>query len=197
MIAALRGKVIERRPQGVVIDVQGVGYLVHCTEATAAKLPVGSEASLRVHTAVREDAIELFGFCSELEETLFHELLRVPNVGPKSALAILGGGTPEEIAQAIVAGDLARLRKLPGVGKKTAERLVLDLRDRLAPHAKAHAAASAPAVPMEAGVDSLLIALEALGFRPAEAEQRARLARARLGEDAPVEELVKVALRSA
>lgn len=197
MIGALRGKVLERRPQGLVLDVNGVGYLVVCTEATSAKLPVGTEASLRIHTAVREDAIELFGFVTELEETLFHELLRVQGIGPRSAMGILGGGAPEEIVQAIVAGDLARLKKLPGVGKKTAERLVLDLRERLAPFAGTPVA-HAPAAPVAGGeIDRLLLALEALGFRPAEAEQRAALARARLGPQASEEELVKAALRSA
>ena len=194
MIGFLRGKVLERRPQGLLLDVNGVGYLVSCTEATAARLPIGSEASLRIHTAVREDAIELFGFAAELEETLFHELLRVQGIGPRSALGILGGGAPEEIVHAIVGEDFARLRKLPGVGKKTAERLVLDLRDRLAPYAKSRPAPVSPAP--TAKTDGLLLALEALGFRPAEAEQRAALARARVGEDASEEELVKAALRN-
>lgn len=193
MIGALRGKVLERRPQGVVLDVQGVGYLVSLTEATSARLPIGAEAALRIHTAVREDAIELFGFLTELEEILFHELLRVQGIGPRMAMGILGGGAPEEIAQAIAAEDYGRLKKLPGVGKKTAERLVVDLRDRLAPYAKG-APRPAPTPPPEG--DSLLLALEALGFRTAEAEQRAALARARIGEAASVEALVKEALRA-
>lgn len=195
MIGSLRGKVQERRAQGIVIDVGGVGYMVICTEATAARLPAGTEASLRIHTAVREDAIELFGFATELEELLFQELLRVQGIGPRSAMGILGGGAPEEIAAAIVGGDLARLKKLPGVGKKTAERLVLDLRERLAPYARSPEAAPAPA-PAASEVDGLLLALQALGFRPSEAEQRAALARKKVGADASEEELVKAALQA-
>lgn len=195
MIAHLRGTVLERRPQGVVLDVNGVGYLVVCTEATAARHPVGSQANLRIHTAVREDAIELFGFSSELEETLFQELLRVQGIGPRMAMGILSGGSPQEIAAAIAAGDLARLKKLPGVGKKTAERLVVDLRDRLAPFVGSLPPKVAPA-PTTRSVDELLVALEALGYRSAEAEQRAAFARKKLGEEAPVEELVKEALRA-
>lgn len=195
MIAHLRGTVLERRPQGVVLDVNGVGYLVVCTEATAARHPVGSQASFRIHTAVREDAIELFGFSSELEETLFQELLRVQGIGPRMAMGILSGGSPQEIAAAIAAGDLARLKKLPGVGKKTAERLVVDLRDRLAPFVGSLPPKVAPA-PTTRSVDELLVALEALGYRSAEAEQRAAFARKKLGEEAPVEELVKEALRA-
>jgi Holliday junction DNA helicase RuvA len=195
VIAHLRGTVLERRPQGVVLDVNGVGYLVVCTDATAARHPVGSQASFRIHTAVREDAIELFGFSSELEETLFHELLRVQGIGPRMAMGILAGGSPQEIAAAIAGGDLARLKKLPGVGKKTAERLVVDLRERLAPFVGSTPARIAPP-PTSPTVDELLVALEALGYRAAEAEQRAAFARKKLGAEAPVEELVKEALRA-
>lgn len=194
MIAFLRGKVIERRSQGIVLEVGGVGYLVNCTEATAARLPVGSEGSLRIHTSVREDAIELFGFATELEELLFHELLRVQGIGPRLAMGILGGGSPEEIARAIATEDHASLRKLPGVGKKTAERLVVDLRERLAPYASSRPAPAPAPSPRE--TDNLLLALEALGFRQAEAEQRAAHARTKLGKGVPVEELVKEALRA-
>lgn len=196
MIARLHGTVVERRSQGLVLDVGGVGYLVLCTDATAARHPVGSQATLRIHTSVREDAIELYGFASELEEVLFHELLRVQGIGPRMALGILAGGEPRDIAAAIVAGDLARLRKLPGVGKKTAERLVVDLRERLALFVGlAHEKAAPVSSPPRAG-DELLLALEALGYRAAEAEWRAAFARKRLGESASVEELVKEALRA-
>lgn len=197
MIAQLKGTIDRKEIDRVILDVNGVGYLVHCAEATAAQLPTGAKITLRIHTAVREDAIELFGFASELEETLFHELTRVPGVGPRSAMNILGGGLPEEIASAIVRGDMARLKKLPGVGKKTAERLVVDLRERLAPWAKATPVAELPVAPAKAPqpMDELLQALAALGYRANEAERLAALARDR-APGGTLEELVKEALRA-
>lgn len=200
MIAQLKGTIERKELESVLVDVNGVGYRVRCSEATVAQLPLGKQVVLRVHTHVREDAIELFGFASELEEILFHELNRVPGVGPRSAMAILGGGTPEEIAAAIVRGDLARLRKLPGVGKKTAERLVVNLRERLAswaagvPQAAGARRGEAEAAP--AAQDELLLALAALGYKPAEAERLAALARSRAPEAASLEELVREALRA-
>lgn len=195
MIAQLRGRVERKTASALVLDVNGVGYLVTCTESTAARLPMGSEATLRIHTAVREDAIDLFGFASELEETLFHELVRVPGVGPRMGMNILSGGSPEEIVAAIVQGDLARLKKLPGVGKKTAERLVVDLRDRLAPFNAAKVVARREEAPAPTR-DELLQALAALGFKPAESERLAAEARSRGGKDASLEVLVKEALRA-
>lgn len=197
MIARLTGEVAERRLQGLVLDVGGVGYLVTCSEAAAAALPMGKRVSLRIHTAVRDDAIELFGFATELEETLFHELIRVPGVGPRVAMNILSGGKPEEIAAAIVAEDFGRLRKLPGVGKKTAERLVVDLRERLAPLVPAQGRqVQQGAAPAPRGEDELLQALLALGYKPGEAERLATTARSRAAPAAPLEELVKEALRA-
>jgi len=198
MIAQLKGVVDRKTATGLVLDVSGVGYLVTCSEATSARLPAGATATIRIHTAVREDAIELFGFATELEEALFHELVRVPGVGPKMAMNILSGGAPEEIAAAIVGGDLARLKKLPGVGKKIAERLVVDLRERLAPFAANTAVARAPA-PVHAPAaprDELLQALAALGYKPAEADRLATEARANTVADAPLDELVRAALRA-
>ncbi len=197
MIAQLKGMVERKTPTAVVLDVNGVGYLITCGERTLAALPAGSTASLRIHMAVREDALELFGFATELEEALFHELIRVPGIGPRLGMNILAGGEPEEIASAIVRGDLARLKKLPGVGKKTAERLVVDLRDRLAPFASASQAAA----PNTAGTpigsrDELLQALAALGYKPTEAERLAAEARSRAADGAALEELVREALRA-
>lgn len=200
MIAQLKGTVDRKNLDSVVLDVNGVGYLVHCGEATLAHLPMGAKVALRIHTAVREDALELFGFAGELEEALFHELLRVPGIGPRSAMGILSGGLPEEIAGAIVRGDLARLKKLPGVGKKTAERLVVDLRDRLAPFVGASPVAELPKTPAKAlplpPQDDLFGALSALGYKPVDAERLAAAARNRAAPDASLEELVKEALRA-
>lgn len=197
MIAQLKGTVERKDADTAVIDVSGVGYLVHLARATLAQLPVGSHAALRIHTAVREDALELYGFAGELEETIFHELIRVPGIGPRMAMNILSGGTPEDIAAAVVQGDMARLKALPGVGKKTAERLVVDLRDRLAPFvagARLPEGRARPAVTPPR--DELLQALGALGYRPVEAERLAAEARSAAGEGASLDELVKAALRA-
>ncbi|AKU91352.1 Holliday junction branch migration protein RuvA [Vulgatibacter incomptus] len=196
MIAQLKGTVDRKAIGGMILDVGGVGYLVTCSETTLARLPTGAQVTMRIHTAVREDAIELFGFSSELEEALFRELIRVQGVGPRAAMNLLSGGEPEEIAAAIVGGDLARLKKLPGVGKKTAERLVLDLRERLASFVPASTPRAAPAVNVVAPKDELFRALEALGFKPAEADRLAAEARGRAAADASLEDLVREALRA-
>lgn len=198
MIAQLKGTIDRKNLDSLVLDVGGVGYLVHCGEATLATLPLGAKVSLRIHTVVREDALDLFGFATELEEMLFHQLIRVPGIGPRIGMNILSGGLPEEIAGAIVNGDLARLRKLPGVGKKTAERLVVDLRERLAPLVGSAPAKDLPLPSRQppAPQDDLLGALTALGFKPADAERFAATARSRAAADASLEELVKEALRA-
>jgi len=197
MIAQLKGTVERKSTGSLILDVNGVGYLITCVESTLARLPSGSTATLRIHTAVRDDAIELFGFATEWEEALFHELIRVPGVGPRLAMGILSGGEPDEIAGAIVQGDLARLKKLPGVGKKTAERLVVDLRERLSHLVGAQSVPGAVTVPPRPEPrDDLLQALSALGYKPAEAERLAAEARAAAGEGAALEALVREALRA-
>ncbi len=198
MIAQLTGTVLRKDEGRLVIGVGGVGYLVHCAVDTLTTIPTGSNATLRIHTNVREDALELYGFLSELEEALFHELCRVPGVGPKTALSILSGAQPVEIARMIVEGDLVRLKKLPGVGKKTAERLVVELPDRLRPlllGLPGGAAISKPAEAKRPAQDDLLLALAELGFKPAEAERMAAAAREK-AKDAPLAQLVREALRA-
>lgn len=198
MIAQLKGTVDRKNLDSLVLDVNGVGYLVHCSEATLATLPMGSRVSMRIHTVVREDALDLFGFATELEEMLFHQLIKVPGIGPRIGMNILSGGLPEEIAGAIVQGDLARLRKLPGVGKKTAERLVVDLREKLGPMVGSAPVKEMPKqMPVPLGPqDDLIGALTALGFKPNDAERFAATARSRAAPDASLEDLVKEALRS-
>lgn len=197
MIAFLAGTV-QRKDEGrIVLLVGGVGYLVHVAADTWAALPASGETSLRIHTVVREDALDLYGFGGELEELLFHELLRVPGVGPRTALSILSGGKPEELAAMIVSGDLPRLKKLPGVGKKTAERLVVELPDRLRPFVgPGRAPAPTPGKRLAAARDELLLALAELGYKPAEAERLAAHARGAAPEDASLEKLVREALRA-
>lgn len=136
MISLLRGTVYERRSDGVVLlTAGGVGYLLGCSSTTLADLPpVGHETELLCHLAVREDAMTLYGFGSEPERDLFHLLLGVQAVGPKLALAALSAGGPDEIATSIAAGDVKRLQQVPGIGKRTAERIVSELREKLAGH---------------------------------------------------------------
>jgi Holliday junction DNA helicase RuvA len=132
MIARLRGRLLDKHPNRVVVDVQGVGYDVHVPLATFTRIgDEGSDVVLRVHTYVREDQITLFGFATSLEQQIFERLIGISGVGPKLALAVLSGLDPVELVQAIERGDLARLTSIPGIGRKTAERIALELRDRL------------------------------------------------------------------
>jgi len=168
MIAFLRGRLLEKHPNRVVVDVNGVGYDVQVPVSSFYGLgDAGSDVALRIHTHVREDAISLFGFGSPLELQLFERLIAVSGIGPKVALAVLSGIEPPELVQAVQRSDIARLTAIPGVGKKTAERIVLELKDRLA----ALAATGTVAAPASAGVpvrDDLLSALLNLGYhRPA------------------------------
>ena len=134
MIAHLRGRVLRKSPQEVIVDVGGVGYRVAIPVSTFYRLgDEGAEVSLRVHTHVREDVIALYGFATPLEHNLFERLISINGVGPKLALSVLSGIEPEELVRAVRGSDVARLTKIPGVGKKTAERIVLELKDRLPP----------------------------------------------------------------
>jgi Holliday junction DNA helicase RuvA len=132
MIARLRGTLVEKGPGRIVVDVGGVGYDVQIPLSTFYPLgEAGSNVELRVHTHVREDALALFGFATPLEHDLFERLISINGVGPKLALAVLSGIEPAELIRAVRGQDLARLTKIPGVGKKTAERIGLELKDRL------------------------------------------------------------------
>lgn len=132
MIAHLRGAVLEKHPNQVIVDVQGVGYELTIPVSTFTALPeAGGEAKLRVHTHVREDAISLFGFSTREEKALFEKLISVSGIGPKLAITILSGLAAPELINAIRNGDLQQLVRIPGIGKKTAERLVLELREKL------------------------------------------------------------------
>lgn len=168
MIGRLRGRVWDRSAGKVVLDVQGVGYEVTVTAQTVA--PVGADLELYVYTHVREDALQLFGFASEVERRLFDLLLAVPNVGPVKAMQVLQ--SPVEVfVQAVASRDAAALAKLPGVGKKTAERILVDLGDKVASLGGAVPSA-APAA--GSGVrNDLVSALLHLGFREPQAEEAA------------------------
>jgi holliday junction DNA helicase RuvA len=165
MIAFLRGRVLEKHPNRVIVDVSGVGYDVAVPLSTfyTAGEP-GAEISLRIHTHVREDQLALFGFATALELAVFERLIAISGIGPKLALAVLSGIEPRELVTAVQRDDVVRLTKIPGVGKKTAERIVLELRDRL-PKAMEAVATGAP--PPSAGDelrDDLTSALVNLGY---------------------------------
>jgi Holliday junction DNA helicase RuvA len=132
MIAHLRGRVLEKHPTRIIVETAGVGYELHVPLSSFSAIgEPGSEVALRVHTHVREDAIQLFGFATPLELSLFDRLVAVSGIGPRLALSLLSGIAPTELVQAVAASDVARLVSIPGIGKKTAERIVLELKDKL------------------------------------------------------------------
>jgi len=164
VIARLAGTLLEKQPQRLVIDVSGVGYdvLVPVSTFYAVGDP-GSAVTLRIHTHVREEALQLFGFATPLEQLLFERLIAVSGIGPKVALAVLSGIEAPDLANAIRQSDLARLTRIPGVGKKTAERIVIELRDRL-PESAALPSGDTPAAG-GALRDDVLSALVNLGYQ--------------------------------
>jgi Holliday junction DNA helicase RuvA len=201
MIGRLEGVLREKRPTSVLIDVGGVGYEVLVPLSTFADLPdEGKVVSLRIHTHVREDAFVLFGFRSAREREVFELLLLASRVGPKLALTVLSGIDAKDLVTAIRDGEVAVLQSVPGIGRRMAERIVVELRDRVAELAAAHDGASAdreprPEVPSEGALDEILSALSNLGVSRAQAERSARSALAELGPEAPIEGLIRTALR--
>lgn len=198
MIGALKGLVLEKNLTEVILDVNGVGYRVALSLLSLARLPeVGQPMTLRVRTVVREDALDLYGFLSRAEEELFLLLTSVSHVGPKLALNVLSGLEVEELTASIARGDVARLTKIHGVGKKTAERLVLELKEKvkLLVLDGVPATKGKPVKPASATSD-LISALVNLGYKEAQAEQAAQLAAERAGEDAPFAALFRESLKS-
>lgn len=202
MIARLSGRIVDEGDGGsLVLDVNGVGYEVSAplgTRGRAAADPSGT-ITLHVHTHVREDTFQLFGFASADERAAFRAIIAVANVGPKLGISILGAVSVEELAGMVSRGDSKRLTSIPGVGKKTAERLVLELEGKLpvgAPRPPGLAGPSTPAQPSEGSRGELLLgALTRMGFRPSEAERAvATLSQSRPLDDAPLGELVREAL---
>jgi len=198
VIAHLRGSIHEKHPNRIVVDVNGVGYDVFVPLSTFYGLgETGAPVSLRIHTHVREDAFLLYGFATRLEHELFERLIGVSGIGPKVALAVLSGIEPQELIRAIERGDLARLTAIPGVGKKTSERIVLELKDRLprAPVAAATAGAASPDAPVMR--DDVVSALVNLGYHRPLAEKAAEAAIKTCGStpDASFERVLKQALR--
>jgi holliday junction DNA helicase RuvA len=169
MIAHLRGKLLAKHPNQAIVEAGGVGYDVTISIPTFSDLPAaGTEVVLHIHTHVREDIIALYGFLRPAEKHLFEKLITVSGIGPKLAITILSGMAADEMIGAIRGNDIARLTRIPGIGKKTAERMVLELRDKLPPAG----AISAPAIPVMNPVEEdVLSALMNLGYQRAAAEK--------------------------
>jgi len=195
MIGFLRGVLREKQPPGLVLEVQGIGYEVNAPMTTFYELPaVGETITLFTHLAVREDAHTLYGFSKLSDRTLFRTLIKVNGVGAKMALTILSGMDAGNFAACVQAGDTAALVKLPGVGKKTAERLVVEMRDRLADWDAGGSAQGVAASPDAANpVEEAVSALVALGYKPQDAS---RMVRAIDTRDVTTEEIIKTALQA-
>lgn len=193
MIGHLRGKLAAAAPERVLLDVGGVGYQVQVSLTTFSELDragIGSQVELHIHTHVREDQLALFGFWTPRERELFERLIAVSGIGPRLAQVVLSGMPVDDLVAALAAGDLARLTRIPGVGKKTAERMVVELRDKLQALAREVAAPAAAA----ASDEDLVAALENLGYKRGQAEKAVADAR----RDAPAaafHELLPLALR--
>ncbi len=194
MIGYLRGIVLEKAPERLLVDVQGVGYELRVPLSTFYQVgEAGAEVALRIHTHVREDALQLFGFLTMLEQQVFEHLIGISGIGPKLAIAVLSGIEPADLVGAVQRGDVSRLTRVPGVGKKTAERIVLELKDRL--DRVDMPAASQPAAGAPSRVrDDLLSALVNLGYHRAAAD-KALDAVLSAAPDAPFEQALRAALR--
>ncbi len=189
MIARLRGRAAGRTPEGLVLDVNGVGYLVASTPGVLRRAEEGGELTVETYLHVREDALQLYGFADGEERELFTHLLGVSGIGPKVALAVVSGSPASDLRRAIVLGDHARFQAIPGIGKKTAERIVLELKEKIADGATVGGTSAA------AGTAPHLVARDALvelGYSVTEAEH----ALAAVDPDLPAEERIRLALRT-
>ncbi len=190
MIGYLQGKVLRSSPERVLVDVQGVGYEVHVPLSTyyeVERAGPGGVIQLFIHTHLRDDGIALFGFASEREKLLFEKLIGVSGIGPRLARVVLSGMAADDLLAALAAGDLARLTSIPGIGRKTAERMVLELRDKMR-----ELAAELPGRVTPAG-EEVVSALVNLGYKPAQAERAVAEAR-REQPEASFQALLRVSL---
>lgn len=196
MIAFLRGRVIDKQPNRLVVDVQGIGYEVHVPLSTYYDVgDEGAEVALRVYTHVREDALQLYGFLTDLERQLFERLIGISGIGPKLAIAVLSGIESRELVIAVQRADVARLTGIPGIGKKTADRIVLELKDRLAAIAVPAAAGAAPgATPGDRLRDDIVSALQNLGYHRPQAEKAVESV-LKASPDASFEDALRAVLR--
>lgn len=192
MIAHLRGKLLSKHPNQAIVETAGVGYDLTISVPTFSDLPAqGSEVALHVYTHVREDVIALYGFLRPAEKQLFEKLLTVSGIGPKLAITILSGMATDEMVGSIRAGDVARLTRIPGIGKKTAERMVLELRDKL-PSVGPEPAA--PVSPLSSTEEDVMSALVNLGYQRAAAEKALQAATRVLKPPVSFEQLFREAL---
>ena len=192
MIGRLKGTLASKQPPWLVIDVGGVGYELEAPMSTIFDLPeTGREVALFTHYAVKEDTVALYGFLREAERSLFRTVQKVSGIGAKIALAVLSGTSTDEFARLVQAGDIAALTRIPGIGKKTAERIVVELRDRV--DAIAVLPGTGASAPRDAQSEAV-VALQQLGYKPAEA---ARLAKAAAADGDSAEAIIRKALKAA
>ena len=197
MIGYLRGKLISKLPPQLVVDVSGVGYELDAPMSTFYALPAtGADISLFTHLVVREDAHSLYGFVTDRERRMFRELLRVTGIGPKLALSVLSGINVDELLMCVTTGDTDSLVRIPGVGRKTAERLLIEMRDRIKVFGEVAAVFTAPVNggSVQSGHQEAFSALVALGYKPAEVT---RLLQSVDPAVQSVEEIIRHALKSA
>jgi len=194
MIAHLSGKLISKQPNQVIVDVNGVGYEVHVPLSTFYEVgEIGSPVQLRIYTHVREDTIALFGFKSEKEKLMFEQVTSISGIGPKLGITILSGMPVDELVAAIRQSNLARLTSIPGIGKKTAERLVVELRDKLAKTAPTGEQTSAQSVSQPQ--EDVISALVNLGYAKPSAERAVQMVVSTSKTEPAFEELLRTALR--
>ncbi len=194
MIGRLKGVLLSKQPPWLLIDVNGVGYELEAPMSTIYDLPeIGREVTLRTHYAVKEDSVALYGFLHESERALFRNVQKVSGIGAKIALAILSGVTVDEFARHVQTGDLAALSRIPGIGKKTAERIVVELRDRVDGLIGAVGGSLGSGVPNDP-LSEASVALQSLGYKPAEVMRLVKDAAAP-GDSA--EDIIRKALRAA
>ena len=195
MIGRLRGILISKQPPSLLVEVAGVGYEVEAPMSTIYDLPgIGKEVILLTHHAVKEDSVTLYGFLHEAERTLFRNLLKVSGIGAKIALAVLSGVSTDHFARLVHAGDVVALTKIPGIGKKTAERIVVELRDRLdGPSSLPGGAMQGAGAPLDAAGEAT-VALQQLGYKPVEVT---RLVQKVAAEGDNAETIIRKALRAA
>lgn len=193
MIGRLRGTLMRKEPPALMLDVGGVGYELEAPLSVFYDLPaVGESVMLHTHLIVREDAHLLFGFARETQRHQFRALLKISGVGPRVALAVLSGLSEVELLQCVAQEDIARLTRVPGIGRKTAERLIVELRDKLPPVSEIVPGERSRAAPLDP-VGEAVSALIALGYKPSEAS---RLVRATPTEGRTTEEIIRQALRA-
>ena len=196
MIAHLIGKLIYKSPDHSIVDVNGIGYKIFTPLSTYYVLPkTGESVTLHIHTRVREDELKLFGFLTEEEQTIFEKLITINKVGPKLALGILSGMSPKNLLTAIMNNDAARLSAIPGVGKKTAERLTLEMKDKLSDLTFEMGHQQDTEVP-EGPYEDALSALVNLGYKKPQAEKSLKSAYNKIGKSSSLEELIKESLNN-